>query len=250
MNYNATIELFPETAERVQRALDNTERLEPGASIIHCATFDNGMVMDIKCVGAETGDEGAWTEAVLMKPDEKGNLSEVAGSQVSDDYLGEWKLEYEGDTYTAEVKVNPGKPMRDAYKGFVHQEPGVCADCGKPFPVQRETCGAGCGYYKDNDGVERKVCYACCAVRDRMALMGLKGREQYHLYLTKNKDGKFYVSNWPGTLKIAVDYAVEGRHNIAGCRTDVGFTLDGKKFYGTQYGSMTEICHVRAKKAA
>lgn len=245
MNYNATIELFPETAERVQRALDNTERLDPGASIISTATFLNGMVMDVKCVGAESVDEGAWTEAVLMKPDEKGNLSEVAGSQVSDDYLGEWKLEYEGDTYTAEVKVNPGKPMRDAYKGFAHQEPGVCADCGKPFPVQRETCGAGYGTY---DG--KKVCYACCAVRDRKALMGLKGREQYHLYLTKKKCGKFFVSNWPGTLKIAVDYAVEGRHNLAGTRTDVGFTLDGKKFYGTQYGTMNEICHVRAKKAA
>ena len=67
MNYNATIELFPETAERVQRAIDNTERLEPGESIIRFATFDNGMVMDVKCMGAES--EGAWTEAVLMKPD-------------------------------------------------------------------------------------------------------------------------------------------------------------------------------------
>ena len=244
MNYNATIELFPATAERVQRALDNTERLDPGASIIRSATFDNGMVMDVKCVGAESEDEGAWTEAVLMKPDEKGNLSEVAGSQVSDDYLGEWKLEYKGDTYAVEVKVNPGKSMKDAYKGFVHQEPGVCSDCGKPFPVQRETCGTGYATYEG-----AKICYACCAVRDRKALMGLKGREQYHLYLTK-KDGKFFVSNWPSTLKIPVDYAVEGRHNLAGTRTDVGFTLDGKKFYGTQYGSMNEICHVRAKKSA
>lgn len=245
MNYNATIELFPETAERIQRALDNTERLDPGASIICSATFYNGMVMDVKCVGSESVDEGAWTEAVLMKPDENGNLSEVAGSRVSDDYLGEWQIEYKGDTYTVEVKVNPAKPMKDAYKGFAHQEPGVCADCGKPFPIQRETCGTGCGIYEG-----KKVCYACCAVRDRKALMGLKGREQYHLYLTRNGDGKFFVSNWPGTLKIAVDYAVEGRHNIAGCRTDVGFTLDGKKFYGTQYGNMSEICHVRAKKSA
>jgi hypothetical protein len=245
MNYNATIELFPETAERIQRALDNTERLDPGASIICTATFLNGMVMDVKCVGAESKDEGAWTEAVLMKPDENGNLAEVTGSRVSDDYLGEWQLEYKGDTYTVEVKVNPDKSTRDAYKGFAHQEPGVCADCGKPFPIQRETCGTGCGIYEG-----KKVCYACCAVRDRKALMGLKGREQYHLYLTRKGDGKFYVSNWPGTLKIAVDYAVEGRHNFAGCRTDVGFTLDGKKFYGTQYGNMSEICHVRAKKVA
>lgn len=245
MNYSATIELFPATAERVQRALDNTERLDPGASIIRSATFDNGMVMDVKCVCAESEDEGAWTEAVLMKPDEKGNLSEVTGSQVSDDYLGEWKLEYKGDTYAVEVKVNPDKPMKDAYKGFVHQEPGVCADCGKPFPVQRDSSGTGCGICEG-----KKVCYACCAIRDRKALMGLKGREQYHLYLSKNKDGKFYVSNWPGTLKIAVDYAWEGRHNLAGTRTDVGFTLDGKKFYGTQYGTMNEICHVRAKKSA
>jgi hypothetical protein len=245
MTYNATIELFPASAERIQRALDNTERLDPGASIIYSATFDNGMVMDVKCVGAESVDEGAWTEAVLMKPDEKGNLSEVTGSRVSDDYLGEWKLEYKGDTYTVEVKVNKDKSMTDAYKGVAHQETGVCADCGKPFPVQRETCGTGCGIYEG-----KKICYACCAVRDRKALMGLKGREQYHLYLTRNGDGKFYVSNWPGTLKIAVDYAVEGRHNFAGCRTDVGFTLDGKKFYGTQYGNMSEICHVRAKKSA
>jgi len=245
MTYNATIELFPASAERIQRALDNTERLDPGASIIYSATFDNGMVMDVKCVGAESEDEGAWTEAVLMKPDDKGNLAEVTGSQVSDDYLGEWSLEYKGDTYTVEVKVNPDKSMKDAYKGFTYQEPGVCADCGKPFPVQRDTCGRGCGII---DG--KKVCYACCAVRDRKALMGLKGREQYHLYLTKKKDGKYYVINWPGTLEIAVDYAWEGRHNFAGTRTDVGFTLDGKKFCGTQYGTMSEICHVRAKKSA
>ena len=118
MNHEATIELFPVNAERIQRALDNTERLDPGASIIYSATFDNGMVMDVKCVGAESEDEGAWTEAILMKPDDKGNLSEVTGSQVSDDYLGEWNLEYKGDTYTVEVKVNPDKPMKDAYKGF------------------------------------------------------------------------------------------------------------------------------------
>ena len=72
-------------------------------TISYSVNFGNGMEMDIKCCGVQY-EEGrsnlAWTEAVLFK-----NGSEVCCTEPSDEYTGEWELEYKGNKYIVNVTV-------------------------------------------------------------------------------------------------------------------------------------------------
>lgn len=113
----------------------------------------------------------------------------------------------------------------------------TCAECGAEKEIQ--TSG-GTGYGQDKTG--RKVCYACCAEIDR-AEMKETGRAVLYL------DGVQQVTNWPGTLRLAVRYSRQGNHNMAGSRTDVWFQgPDGKEWHGTQYGENSQLCHCRRIK--
>lgn len=71
-------------------------------TIIYTANFGNGVEMDIKCCGVQYRDDedcnAAWSEAVLFYQG-----SEVACEYGEDEFAGEWELEYNGDTYVAEV---------------------------------------------------------------------------------------------------------------------------------------------------
>jgi len=73
-------------------------------AITHTATFDNGITVDIKCCGVQYNEDEesntAWTEAVLFKDGHEINCSEP-----SDEYLGEWILEYNNDEYVVLVEV-------------------------------------------------------------------------------------------------------------------------------------------------
>ena len=65
--------------------------------------FPEGYEMDIKCCGVqyeEGGNNVAWTEAVLFK-----DGCEVAVSEPSEDFWGEWELEADGITFKGEVVV-------------------------------------------------------------------------------------------------------------------------------------------------
>lgn len=115
---------------------------------------------------------------------------------------------------------------------------GRCAICGKPFVSD----GFGTGYGITLNG--EKHCYECCGKEDKEQLLNLKPKEKMCLYLSKGK-----ITNWPGTLKIEPTKIREGRHNLAGVRQDVWFTLEGNKYHGVQYGYDTEICHVQKVKA-
>ena len=84
----------------IQRCLTE-QLLAEGETISDDVTFDDGMLMSIKCCGSQ--DEPAWTEAVLFVKGEGQSYTEVACSDASDEYLGEWSLEYEGKPYTVEV---------------------------------------------------------------------------------------------------------------------------------------------------
>ena len=84
--------LEAETEEEFQGE-DNT--------IINSVKFPDGMVMDIKCCGCQ--NENSWTEAVLFIPNKNGGLIEVCCSEVDESYLGEWELEFDGDSYVVEV---------------------------------------------------------------------------------------------------------------------------------------------------
>ena len=124
----------------------------------------------------------------------------------------------------------------------------TCADCGeKKVHVNPNGCG-GTGYANvREDGIEKRVCYDCCAKRD-IASMAADGRAV--LYLTK-REGKQFVTNWPGTLTLPVKHSRPGRHNIAGTRETVWFTgPDRKQWWGFCYGQWTQLCHCKRLKAA
>ena len=129
----------------------------------------------------------------------------------------------------------------------------VCADCGEEVVHVNPNGFGGTGYATVREGgSEKKVCYACCAKRD-IADMTATGRAV--LYLAVAGDGAAaplwpVVTNWPGTLKIAVKSRRIGRHNIAGKRTDVWFTgPDGKAWWGWNCGD-NQILRCRRLKAA
>lgn len=72
-------------------------------TISYTANFGYGIQMDIKVCGVqyeEGGTNTAWSEAVLFN-----HGSEVACSEPSDGFMGEWELEYDGKKYITEVKA-------------------------------------------------------------------------------------------------------------------------------------------------
>jgi hypothetical protein len=105
--------------------------------------------------------------------------------------------------------------------------------------MRREGPG-GTGYAVDRG--RNKVCYECCGEHDRQELRGMTEGAGIILYLV-NHDSE--VTNWPGTLRIKVAERRKGKHNIARKRVDVGFTFEGRRFHGVQYGENTQICHVK-----
>ena len=91
--YEKKVILDKSTYNRVVAALNSPDEMGEDDTITVTVKFDNGYEADIKCCG--TQDDVAWTEAVLF--DGKG--SQLAYTEPSDDFLGEWILEYEGDEY-------------------------------------------------------------------------------------------------------------------------------------------------------
>jgi hypothetical protein len=107
--YKATIKISKKEADFIRKALDYEPKCEEdmlmGEDDVICytANFPNKHFMDIKCVGVQFSEGScntAWTEAVLFD-----NGAEVACSEVSEDYLGEWELEDGNDTYVVNVVV-------------------------------------------------------------------------------------------------------------------------------------------------
>ena len=100
MVYEQTIKLDHKTVVMLNYWLtknDSDERLSEDDAYYVTADFKNGIEMDIKCCGTEEGT--AWTEAVLFK-----NGSEVCCTEVSDEFLGDWSLEFENDVYIVHIK--------------------------------------------------------------------------------------------------------------------------------------------------
>jgi hypothetical protein len=119
-----------------------------------------------------------------------------------------------------------------------------CAKCGIVKPVQ---VSGGTGYAIQGDG--SKVCYDCCAELDKQTLILEGNSDKLPLYLSKDSEG-WKVSNWPGTLTFRPGKVQEGKHNIAGSRTDVWFQgPDGKRWWGVQYGEWTQIIHCKRVKS-
>ena len=128
----------------------------------------------------------------------------------------------------------------------------VCADCGEEVVHVNESGCGGTGYATVcEDGIEKKVCYACCAQRDR-AYMADKGR--ITLYVSSSPDTVIpnwpVVTNWPGTLKFIPTRRRYGKHNFAGRRIDVWFTdSNGQRWWGWNCGD-SQLLYCRRLKAA
>jgi len=134
-----------------------------------------------------------------------------------------------------------------------------CADCKveliKPYSGFSNKPSVGVGYGLIGNGKRpRKVCYACCALRDEKS-MQKTGKAT--LYLSQiepmpvpgfphEKPVPFKVTNWPSTLQFTVRHHRRNRHNIAGSREDVWFNdKQGATWHGTCYGSNTQILHCK-----
>ena len=114
-----------------------------------------------------------------------------------------------------------------------------CCECGQDKAHESDV---STGYAITADG--HKVCFACCAVRDRQTMIDTGHSKNLPLYLSGKE-----VTNWPGTLRFEVFGHRTSRHNVAGVRQDVWFHgPDGHMWHGVQIGRWTQVCHCRRTK--
>ena len=104
MRYEKTVTITRKQAEFIARAMSEEPLLGEDEAITNTCRFKDGMEMDVKCCGVqpeEGSDNLAWSEAVLFN--EMGG--EVARTDASDEYIGAWEVEYDGNIYCATVAV-------------------------------------------------------------------------------------------------------------------------------------------------
>lgn len=108
MRYERTISIPKETAAQINKHLHvepscPEECLGEDIAITYTAIFDRGIEMDVKCCGVRYRDDNesntAWTEAVLFN-----DGKEISCTEPSDEYFGEWVMEYDGDEYAVFVE--------------------------------------------------------------------------------------------------------------------------------------------------
>lgn len=104
--------LEPKQADEINGYLNLPNNTAPegclgeDTTISHSVKFPDGRSMDIKCCGVqyhEWENNSAWCEAVLF--DENG--CELTCSDVEDEYMGTWELEYKNTKYVVTVDINP-----------------------------------------------------------------------------------------------------------------------------------------------
>ena len=109
MVYERIIKISKAEAEQINKHLTveptcADECLGEDIAIVNTAKFNNGIEMDIKCCGVQYEERNesnlAWTEAVMFKDGD-----ELCYTEPSDEYLGEWICEYNGDEYIVFVEV-------------------------------------------------------------------------------------------------------------------------------------------------
>ena len=98
MNYITKIKINQKFADFANKCLQQQILCEED-TFSETAVFPNGCQMDIKICG--TDEEPAWTEAVLFNKEGY----ELCCSDVSDEFIGEWHLVYENNSYTVIVDV-------------------------------------------------------------------------------------------------------------------------------------------------
>ena len=127
-----------------------------------------------------------------------------------------------------------------------------CSICKKEIVPE----GLAAGYARLKNG--RKICYDCCAERDKK---DMRATGKAILYLTEipvfKEDSERLgncpikcgeVTNWPRTLRFPLYKIYKGRHNIAKIRQDVYFDFEGTEWHGVCYGHYTQILHCKRNK--
>lgn len=91
----------------------------------------------------------------------------------------------------------------------------ICSQCNE-HKTHKSDMTTGYGTNKEGG----KICFSCCGKNDILELINLQNKQKVWQYF----DGKNIV-NWPSTMKIKPNFTKKGRHNIAGSREDVWFTI-------------------------
>jgi hypothetical protein len=131
-------------------------------------------------------------------------------------------------------------------------------DCGHVntrAPKPGECGGTGYARIKHESGAEQRICYDCCAVRDRLDMLAT-GRAV--LYLVGRVDNvhvtTHVVTNWPGTLEFKCFPRVVRRPGAGGFgaqRTDAWFIgPDGFIWHAINRGDMQLARCKRTKEKA
>jgi hypothetical protein len=158
MRFEQRLFISKEEAEQINRYLHVEptcveECLGEDITIIHTVKFDDGIEMDIKCCGVQYDEYSesntAWTEAVLFE-----NGYQVCYTDPSDEYLGEWSLEHDGNEYIVLIEklitmedwtdsfsqiATPGDLVEDAIiDEMINCVPPACLrsdcmQCGEPY---------------------------------------------------------------------------------------------------------------------
>ena len=104
MIYYKTISVSLEEMKTINKLLktgyDNNGKWTEDDMQSYTAKFDNGFFADIKICGAD--EDLPWTEMVLFNQDG----GECCCTDCSDEFEGEWELEYNGDIYRVIVVSN------------------------------------------------------------------------------------------------------------------------------------------------
>lgn len=136
------------------------------------------------------------------------------------------------------------------------KETFTCADCGETKPVNSE----GATGYAVRSGSGAKICYDCCAVRDRAEMAASGNSRALPLYLTGGDSSRpigtdpYMLTNWPGTLRFRVRAYYRTRHNWGGWKTHVWFRGPDENgenkayWYGFQGGESNQVAHCRRLK--
>lgn len=107
-----------------------------------------------------------------------------------------------------------------------------CDHCGLDKPKQEQ---GGTGYANTPFGL---ACYECCAAIDRE---WLRNNRKETLYLTKDSEDHYKITNWPGTLVIwphHVKHTSASFFGRRGSRTYAWFSFEGQAWLGVNQGDM------------
>jgi len=116
----------------------------------------------------------------------------------------------------------------------------TCSMCHKQIEKPDDNFSSGHGI--DIEG--NIFCYPCCAIKDK-ATMRKNG--SITLYLTKDKDGTWSLTNFPASLSFKPT-VIRGRHNWGIKRYDCWFIFEGFIWWGVKYGDNSDLAYCKKTK--